>query len=145
MKRSVVIAALLVFGLASPVLAQSVGLGAKLSSELAPAIFSEWYLSPNFSLGLSLGVQSAAVTIEAIGKFYSPDYLSALAFYGGGGSRLVAAEGSFEPFVLLLLGMKLSPGFSLSLLGELEMVSPLHDLRRFELEMWLGLEARFRL
>lgn len=144
MKRAAMIAALLVFGLASPVMAQSIGLGAKLSSELAPAVFSEWYLSPNFSLGLTLGVQSAAVTVEAVGKFYSPGYMSALAFYGGGGGHLVAAGGSLQPYALLLLGIKLSPGLNLGLLGELELVSPLYDLRRFELEVWLGLEARFR-
>lgn len=144
MNRSVIIALLLVLGLASPVLAQSVGLGIKVSSGGVPGMFSEWYLSPNFSLGLSLGVQSAAVTVEAVGKFYSPGYMNSLAFYGGGGGRLEVVGSSWQPFALLLLGVKVRSGLNLSLLGELELVSPLHDLRRFDLEMWLGLEARFR-
>jgi hypothetical protein len=144
MKRLGIITALLVFGLVSPVLAQSIGIGVKFNSELATGVFSEWYLSPSFSLGLSLGVQSAAVTVEAAGRFYSPGYMSALAFYGGGGGRLEVAGGSLQPFALLLLGIKLRSGFNLSLLGELKLVSALYDLRRFDSEVWLGLEVRFR-
>jgi len=145
MRRSAIIALLLLFGLAVPALAQSVGVGGRVSSELAISAHSEWYLSPYFSFGLALGVQSASVAIEGVGRFYSPGYVHPLAFYGGGGARLEVTGSSWRPFGLLLLGAKIGLGFNLNLLGELELVSPLHDLRRFDLEVWFGLEARFRI
>lgn len=94
MRRSTIVALLLIFGLAALALAQSIGIGGRVSSELATSVQSEWYLSPHFSLGLALGVQSASVTIEWIGRFYSPSYMSTMAFYGGGGGRFAVMSPS---------------------------------------------------
>jgi hypothetical protein len=143
MRKLVIIIVLLVFGLASPLLADSLGFGLKVSPKPAVAAFSEWYLSPNLSLALSLGIQTPGITIDVLGKFYLPDNMAAIALYGGLGGRL-GVSNSLQTFIGLLVGMKLNLGLNLNLLGELALFSPLADLRRFVLEPYLGVEVRFK-
>jgi hypothetical protein len=144
MRKLVIIIVLLVFSLASPLLADSLGFGLKISPKPAVAAFSEWYLSPNLSLALSLGVQTPGITIDALGKFYLPDNMATLTLYSGLGGRLAVSSGSLQTFIGLLVGMKLNLGLNLNLLGELALFSPLADLRRFVLEPYLGVEVRFK-
>jgi len=146
MKKLVLITILLVFGLACPALAESVGVGLKVKVGPQPAVaaFSELYIAPNFSLALSLGVQTPSITIDAIGKFYLPENTATLAFYSGAGGRLGILKGSVQPFISLLIGMKLNLGLNLNLLGELVVFSSLPDPRRYTLEPYLGVEARFK-
>lgn len=149
-RKSVIIAVLLMLVIAAPVVAQSIAVGGKGNPELDVGGFAELYISPYFSLGLSLvtQVQTPSVgidSVQATAKFYSPNYMSTFAFYGGGGARLKFAGNSRQTFALLLLGMKINPGVGLNLLGELNLVSPLEDLQRFYLETWIGAEVRFNL
>lgn len=144
MKKLVLITILLIFGFACSALAESVGVGLKVSPQPAVAAFSELYIAPNFSLAVSWGVQTVSITIDAMGKFYLPENTATLAFYGGAGGRLGILKGFVQPFLGLLIGMKLSLGLNLNLLGELAVFSSLPDLRRYTLEPYLGVEARFK-
>ncbi len=151
MRKVLPLILLLLVGVSFGALAGSMELGVKANTDLDLATFANFYMNDSFSLGASLAgaVQTESDTLSAkhvqfTGKYHAPSVRTNLSLFGGGGFRMGLNENGDNPLSsVLIFGMRVNSRYGLSLIGELNLVSPISDLMDYKLEPWFGLGFRF--